>query len=178
MAKASLLDLQGLLPDSVNVGDNPDFLYFAANGAIAGAANANGDSISVEKALEIYPLTKNKYINVDHKKEIVVGTLLSQGCLWYLATKTDRPIKAMQFSIGNGRVETSAHFIPADPLIKYMLANQASNIITKEPFFIGNVVDFYKTFTPALLNKPNIIEVNYEVEQLGDGYSKKLILRH
>ena len=109
---------------------------------------------------------------------IVVGTLLSQGCLWYLATKTDRPIKAMQFSIGKGRVETSAHFIPADPLIKYMLANQASNIITKEPFFIGNVVDFYKTFTPALLNKPNIIEVNYEVEQLGDGYSKKLILRH
>ena len=79
MAKASLLDLQGLLPDSVNVGDNPDFLYFAANGAIAGAANANGDSISVEKALEIYPLTKNKYINVDHKKEIVVGTLLYPG---------------------------------------------------------------------------------------------------
>ena len=108
---------------------------------------------------------------------IVVGTLLSQGCLWYLATKTDRPIKAMQFSIGNGRVETSAHFSPADPLIKYMLANQASNIITKEPFFIGNVVDFYKTFTPDLLNKPNAIEVNYEAEQLGDGFSKKLILK-
>jgi hypothetical protein len=108
---------------------------------------------------------------------IIVGTLLAQGCLWYLAVNPQRPIKAVQFSIGNGRIETSAHFIPADPLIKYMLANQASNIITRDQFFIGNVVDFYKTFTPDLLNKPNAIEVNYEAEQLGDGFSKKLILK-
>ena len=83
MAKASLANLKDLLPVGINPEENPDFLYFAANGAIAGAANSNDDSISVEKALELYPLTKNKYINVDHKKEIVVGSLLYPGLSTY-----------------------------------------------------------------------------------------------
>lgn len=78
-AKASLADLRGLLPKDINPATSPDLLYFAANGAIAGMCNANGDSITVETALEILPLTKNKYINVDHKKDKVVGVLLESG---------------------------------------------------------------------------------------------------
>lgn len=78
-AKASLDSLKGLLPPDIDPASSPDIMYFAANGAIAGVCNSNGDAISVETALEILPFTKNKYINTDHKKDKVVGFVLNSG---------------------------------------------------------------------------------------------------
>jgi len=94
VAKASLSDLKALLPEGVDPDENPDLLYFAANGAVAGMSNSNGDSITVEKALELYPFTKNKYINVDHKKEIVIGTLLYPGLSAYGSNELITPEEA------------------------------------------------------------------------------------
>jgi hypothetical protein len=41
--------------------------------------NENDDCLDPATALQIYHLSKNKYINVDHKRDIVVGTVLSSG---------------------------------------------------------------------------------------------------
>lgn len=78
-AKASLNNLKGLLPDDISPETSPDILYLAANGAVAGMCNANGDAITVETALEVLKLTKNKYFNVDHKKDKVVGFVIRSG---------------------------------------------------------------------------------------------------
>lgn len=83
MAKASLDSLRGLLPDGVDPSEDPDLLYFVANGAVAGMCNLNDDCLDPNTALRIFPKTKNKYINVDHKKEIVVGTILYPGVSKY-----------------------------------------------------------------------------------------------
>jgi hypothetical protein len=79
VAKASLSNLKGLLPSDINPETSPDILYLAANGAVAGMCNANGDAITVETALEILKFTKNKYFNVDHKKDKIVGFIIQSG---------------------------------------------------------------------------------------------------
>lgn len=79
VAKASLNNLKGLLPSDINPETSPDILYLAANGAVAGMCNANGDAITVETALEILKFTKNKYFNVDHKKDKIVGFAIQSG---------------------------------------------------------------------------------------------------
>lgn len=78
-AKASLDNLRGLLPSDIDPQTSPDILYLAANGAVAGMCNANGDAITVETALEVLKFTKNKYFNVDHKKDKVVGFVIQSG---------------------------------------------------------------------------------------------------
>jgi len=79
VAKASLSNLKNLLPANINPETSPDILYLAANGAVAGMCNANGDAITVETALEVLKLTKNKYFNVDHKKDKIVGFVIQSG---------------------------------------------------------------------------------------------------
>ena len=83
VAKASLKSLAGLLPSDIVPEENPDLIYFAANGAVAGVCNENDDCLDPATALEIYPLSKNKYINVDHKRDIVVGSVLYPGLSKY-----------------------------------------------------------------------------------------------
>lgn len=83
VAKASLQSLAGLLPPDVTPEENPDLIYFAANGAVAGVCNENDDCLDPATALEIYHLSKNKYLNVDHKRDIVVGSVLYSGLSKY-----------------------------------------------------------------------------------------------
>jgi hypothetical protein len=83
VAKASLKSLAGLLPSDIIPEENPDLIYFAANGAVAGVCNENDDCLDPATALEIYHLSKNKYINVDHKRDIVVGSVLYPGLSKY-----------------------------------------------------------------------------------------------
>lgn len=79
IAKASLAPLKNVLPKDVYPEDNPDLLYFSANGAVAGLCNKNGDAIDGTTALEINSSAKNKYISTDHDREKVVGVILYPG---------------------------------------------------------------------------------------------------
>lgn len=83
MAKASLGSLSSLLPEGISPEESPDLVYFAANGAVAGLCNENDDCLDPSTALEVYHLSKNKYINVDHKRDIVVGAIISAGLSKY-----------------------------------------------------------------------------------------------
>lgn len=79
VAKASLVPLKGILPADVNPEDTPDLLFISCNGAVAGLCNRNGDAVSNETALEIFPTAKNKYISTDHDRDKVVGVILYPG---------------------------------------------------------------------------------------------------
>jgi len=79
LAKASLAPLKALLPSDVKPDENPDLLYFSANGAVAGLVNKNGDSISCDTAIAINTGAKYKYISVDHDRDKIVGAILQPG---------------------------------------------------------------------------------------------------
>lgn len=93
IAKASLEPLKKLLPADVVVENNPDLLYFAANGAVAGLVNKNGDAVSCETALALTDSTKYKYISVDHDRDKVVGVIIQAG---YSKFGTNEPISAQE----------------------------------------------------------------------------------
>jgi hypothetical protein len=79
IAKASIQPLRGLLPADINPADNPDLLYIAADGAVAGLCNKNQDAISGTTALAIYRSCASKYISIDHDRSKVVGVVLYPG---------------------------------------------------------------------------------------------------
>jgi hypothetical protein len=83
VAIASIHSLASLLPSDLLPEENPDLLYFAANGAVAGVCNENDDCLDPDTAIEIYKSTKNKFLNVDHKRDIVVGSILRSGLSRY-----------------------------------------------------------------------------------------------
>lgn len=83
VAKASLAPLRGLLPEYVRPEENPDLLYLAADGAVAGLCNLNDDSISGSTALAIYRSCASKYISMDHSRDKVVGVILYPGLSRY-----------------------------------------------------------------------------------------------
>lgn len=77
-SKASLEGLRGLIPSSeVNIDRNFDLLAFAANACGVGIVNKNDDVISPETAVSIFDLYKSKAVNKEHKRERVVGHLVS-----------------------------------------------------------------------------------------------------
>ncbi len=76
VAQASLKNLSPLLPTNINAEENPDLLFFAANGAVAGLANLNDDVISPEAAIAVHETAVNKYINTDHDINKIVGFIL------------------------------------------------------------------------------------------------------
>jgi len=79
VAKASLLPLKGLIPDDVDVAADSDLLYFAADGAVGGLINRNGDGISNATAISIYKTAKNKFLSIEHQRTDVIGVILFPG---------------------------------------------------------------------------------------------------
>jgi len=88
-AKASLENLKGILPAGINPDENPDMLYIAFNGALAGMANRNDDSISCETALKINSTALYKYISTEHDREKIVGVILHPS---FSRFGTDEPL--------------------------------------------------------------------------------------
>ncbi len=78
-AKASLLNLKGIIPDGVRPEDNPDLLYIAANGATAAMKNRNDDAITAETALRINGTAKHKFISTEHERTEICGFILDTG---------------------------------------------------------------------------------------------------
>jgi hypothetical protein len=79
IATASLLPLKGILNPGVRPEDNPDMLFFSANGAVAGMMNRNGDAIDCETAILINDTAKNKYVSTEHQRDAVCGLVIHPG---------------------------------------------------------------------------------------------------
>lgn len=79
IAKASLSNLGGLLPAGIKPDENPDMLYIAFEGAVAGLANRNGDAITAQTAIAINDSARYKFISTDHDRDKVVGVIIHPG---------------------------------------------------------------------------------------------------
>lgn len=72
ISKASLDELRKLSPN-VDFEENPDLLGVSFNLAVPNTINNNGDGISGATARKIAKRFLNKYLNIEHNKERVVG---------------------------------------------------------------------------------------------------------
>ncbi len=76
VAKASLDGLKQLLPANIDPADDPDLLYISGDGALGGFVNKNCDGISRETAVAIHKTARNKFIDIEHCREDIVGVVL------------------------------------------------------------------------------------------------------
>lgn len=78
---ASSLDpLLSIFPKDINIKDNPDLLYFVANGAVANLANKNADVVNGADVVRIAPLLDRKYLTIEHQRNKgAVGSIVSSG---------------------------------------------------------------------------------------------------
>lgn len=80
ITRASLENLSSLIPnDEVDLNENIDLLGVAFNAALVNRFNKNDDGIDTETALRIAKLFRHKPTNIEHKKEKVVGHILTAG---------------------------------------------------------------------------------------------------
>jgi len=79
ISNASLEDLSSLIPEDVDLDKNIDLLGVAFNGAVANKFNRNDDGIGTSTALAIKDYFVHKPTNIEHRKEKVVGHIVSSG---------------------------------------------------------------------------------------------------
>ena len=79
ISRASLQNLSDLIPNEINYDDNIDLLGVAFNAAVVNKFNKNDDGIDSQTALRISQLFKHKPTNIEHKKDKVVGHILTAG---------------------------------------------------------------------------------------------------
>ena len=79
ISNASLEDLSSLIPKDVDLDQNIDLLGVAFNGAVANKFNRNDDGIGTSTALAIKDYFVHKPTNIEHRKEKVVGHIVSSG---------------------------------------------------------------------------------------------------
>jgi len=79
ISKASLSDLKGLMPESVDLDKNIDLIGVAFNAAVVNRFNKNHDGISTETALAVKDYFVHKPTNIEHKKQRIVGHIVSAG---------------------------------------------------------------------------------------------------
>jgi len=80
-------------------------------------------------------------------------------------------VKAVDFKIGNGQTETSAHFLPKEPLIDFLKKENISNInYQTDPYFIDQPVRFYKLVAPWKELPSNTATVDYDYIKYKSGF--------
>ena len=83
ISDASLNSLKPLIPQSIDLEKNIDLIGVAFNAAVVNKFNKNGDGIDTDTALGIKDYFVNKPTNIEHKKQKVVGHIVSSAFSTY-----------------------------------------------------------------------------------------------
>lgn len=84
---AGLEKLKPLMPDTVNLDENPDLIGVCLNAAVAGYANLNGDAIDNPTAVGISKNFIWKFVDLEHKREKLIGVICNYGFSEYGTNK-------------------------------------------------------------------------------------------
>ena len=96
---ASLTNLTPLIPNSeVDFNENIDLLGVAFNAAVVNSFNKNDDGIDTQTALRIAKLFKHKPTNIEHKREKVVGHILTAGFSKYGTSEILTPDELVDYA--------------------------------------------------------------------------------
>lgn len=95
LALASLEDLKDVLPVGLDIKNNPDLIFNSFNATVVNRVNLNDDGIETKAGLIIANRFKHKFLDLEHNRKFVVGTVISQGYSEFLTNKplTEEDIK-------------------------------------------------------------------------------------
>lgn len=79
ISKASLESLKTLMPEGIDLEGNIDLLAVAFNAAVVNVFNKNHDGINTDTAKAVSKYFIHKPTNIEHKKQKVVGHIISSG---------------------------------------------------------------------------------------------------
>ena len=86
-------------------------------------------------------------------------------------THEDRPVKAVNFTIGNNQTETSAHFLSNKPLLDSLRKYKIGEInYVADRYFLEQPVLFYKLFKPWKEVPSHTAIVDYDFSSYHTGY--------
>jgi hypothetical protein len=103
---------------------------------------------------------------------ILISLIIINVKMGYVYFSPDRQLKALKIPMGNGTVETSAHFLPNKPLVKYLSTNKTGRFYyLSDSYFLGQVIDFYRLASPWQELPENEAIINYDYSpNLHGGY--------
>ena len=108
ISKASLHNLESLVPKGINFEDNIDLIGVAFNAAVVNRFNKNDDGIDSDTAIAYTKNFIHKPTNIEHDKERIVGHIANAGWSDYGTSKilTEQDIKGYSkpFNISLGAV--------------------------------------------------------------------------
>lgn len=98
ISKASIRNLESLIPENINLDRNIDLLGVAFNAAVVNKFNKNGDGIDSGIALSIKDYFIHKPTNIEHNRDQVVGHIVSSGFSSYEDSHimTDEEVKSSE----------------------------------------------------------------------------------
>jgi len=102
---------------------------------------------------------------------LLVMTLLVNVFMLTIYVPAKRNIKAIQFTIGNGNEETSAHFLPMESLVDSLRKHRINDIdCVSDQFFLENPIRFYYLIAPWQRVEGNGAMIYYDYHGLGNGF--------
>ena len=108
ISKASLENLEPLVPKDINYESNKDLLGVAFNAAVVNKFNKNGDGMDTSTAVKYTKNFIHKPTNIEHDKQKVVGHIVSAGYSDFTSSRLlgEEEVKTIQepFNIALGAV--------------------------------------------------------------------------
>lgn len=170
ISKASLENLESLIPKGINFEDNIDLLGVAFNAAVVNKFNKNGDGIDSKTAIEYTKNFIHKPTNIEHDKDKIVGHIASAGWSEYgtsrIMTAEELEGYTKPFNIALGAlVYKSANSTFADAIEKSVDPKQGSYHSISTSWEVG-FSDFVLAVGSEYLEEARIISDRDEMEEM------------
>lgn len=171
VAKASLDNLKNLIPDwKVDFEKNIDLLGIAFNAAVVNLANKNGDVMDTQTALEVTRSFEAKFLNKEHKRDKIIGHILSAGFSSYGESNILYPMDIAEtkdpFNIALGAVVYKIVDKEYAAKIEASTNSQSSNFQTLSASWEVGMVDYKIAMGSPNLKDAEIISDAKYIEEL------------
>lgn len=93
---AGLESLKELMPDEINLKNNPDLIGASLNAAVLGRVNLNGDSVSNGVGVKLAKSFLYKFVDSNHNRNRIVGSIVNTGFSEFGTNKLITPDKAIK----------------------------------------------------------------------------------
>ncbi|MGF7082983.1 hypothetical protein [Mucilaginibacter sp. UYCu711] len=102
---------------------------------------------------------------------MTLTTLSINKNLFDIFINEHRIVKPVYFNMGNGVMETSAHFLPNKPVIDFLKRNK-TQVITygSNRYFLEQPIKFYYSIKPWVKTANKAATIDYDFESFGNGY--------
>lgn len=101
----------------------------------------------------------------------IIAAIMVNASLIKIFVSSEKEIKAIELVIGNGQVETSAHFLPKEPLISFLKQHKIGQIhYISDRYFLEHPILFYQQIEPWPQSTDSTAVIEYDYTGNNNGY--------